>query len=412
MSTDDTNWHDVHDVMNGAVARVLSVRDDRQQLHIQYPNGGIGRYHTAGPVSYDVGDIVLVNEDRIELGPPELWKVVESVAVVREVIGNDVLLEVDGHLRTTTLPTDVDIEANSTVMFSEADGISRVLASRAIRPKLIDRDEDYDLSPFRVTPGNETATFDDFGGYPDIVRQARTLIETQLNKADNLKAIRARPIRGVLFAGPSGTGKTMLARIIAKISNAEFFLVGGPSIVTKWVGDSEQLLRLIFQKATEAERAIIFFDEIDSVASQRTEESHESSNRLVAQLLSLMDGFSESPGNVVVIAATNRPQDIDQALRRPGRFDWTIHFGYPDLSDRLSILQVSGRKVSTRGVLPFRQLASATEGWSAAEVTALWSEAAIAAAADDRQFVDEEDLMLAFARVESRRAQEPGGLDA
>ena len=150
--------------------------------------------------------------------------------------------------------------------------------------------------------------------------RARELIEVPLRNHEALSAIGARPIKGVLFTGEPGTGKTMLARIIAAQSGAAFYEISGPEIFSKWYGQSEELLRKLFQAAAKHDKAIIFFDEIDSVAAQRGDESHEASKRVVAQLLTLMDGFTPDT-NVVVIAATNRPQDLDVALRRPGRFD-------------------------------------------------------------------------------------------
>ena len=132
----------------------------------------------------------------------------------------------------------------------------------------------------------------------------------------------------------------------------------------------------MFGKASGRDKAIIFFDEIDSVAAQRDDESHESSTRVVAQLLTLMDGFP-SKANVVVIAATNRPQDLDFALRRPGRFDWEIHFPYPNRSDRGDILAKTARRLKTKDPLPHGDIAAKSEGWSAAELAAILTEAAL-----------------------------------
>ena len=194
--------------------------------------------------------------------------------------------------------------------------------------------------------------FDDFGGLTESHSQrAHELIEVPLQNREALSEIGARPIKGVLFTGKPGTGKTMLAQIIAHRSEAKFYRISGPEIFSKWVGQSEELLRKLFDKAAGSDKAIIFFDEIDSVAAQRVDASHESSTRVVAQLLTLMDGFS-SKANVVVIAATNRPQDLDVALLRPGRFDWEIHFPYPDQSDRVDILTSRLRvQVARLGIL-------------------------------------------------------------
>ena len=239
--------------------------------------------------------------------------------------------------------------------------------------------------------------FDDFGGLKEVVARARELIEVPLQHRKALSEIRARPIKGVLFTGRPGTGKTMLAQIIAHQSGADFYRISGPEIFSKWVGQSEELLRRLFDKAADSDKAIIFFDEIDSVAAQRDDESHESSTRVVAQMLTLMDGFS-SKANVVVIAATNRRQDLDVALLRPGRFDWEIHFPYPNESDREDILVKTARRLQTRETLPHGDIAARTEGWSAAELAAILTEAALLAVEDGRREIDEEDYIGGFQR--------------
>ncbi len=175
----------------------------------------------------------------------------------------------------------------------------------------------------------------------------------------------------------------MLARIIAAQSGAVFYEVSGPEIFSKWYGQSEELLRKLFKDAARQERAIIFFDEIDSVAGQRDDDAHEASKRVVAQLLTLMDGF-QPDDNVVVVATTNRPDDIDVALRRPGRFDWEIDFPLPNLDDRVAILEAAALRLKTVDPLPHEAAALQTVGWSGAELAAIWSEAALLAVTDRR----------------------------
>ncbi len=150
------------------------------------------------------------------------------------------------------------------------------------------------------------------------------------------------------------------------------------------------------------EARIIFFDEIDSIAVQRSGDAHEASKRLVAQLLTLMDGFT-SKDNVVVIAATNRPQDIDVALRRPGRFDWTIEFRSPDLRDRWAILTATAAHLRTEGPLPHEVVAEKTAGWNGAELAAVFSEAALLAVTDNRSVVMAEDYLGGVDRVSAHR---------
>lgn len=171
--------------------------------------------------------------------------------------------------------------------------------------------------------------------------------------------------------------------------------------MSKWVGDSEETLRRLFEDAAKRECAIIFFDEIDSIAARRSSDSNGESKRVVAQLLTLLDGFKPD-SNVIVIAATNRVEDIDEALLRPGRFDWEIAFDLPTERDRLEILKMKAGELQVGDELPIDDLARATDGWSGAMLTAIWTEAALLAAGDQRSKIADEDLAIAFERVRSR----------
>lgn len=271
--------------------------------------------------------------------------------------------------------------------------------------------DDSVIAAFRTDTANHaTLTYDDFGGHAAVVARARELIELPLTRRTELTKIGARAIKGVLFSGPPGTGKTLLARIIASRAQVPFYEVRGPEIFSKWYGESEELLRKLFDDAARHERAIIFFDEIDSVAGRRSGESHEASRRVVAQLLTLMDGFSRDQATIV-IAATNRPQDIDDALRRPGRFDWNIVFSLPSFEDRVRILEATAREISHDANLSHLVVARQTDGWSGAELAAIWSEAALLAAADDRAVIVDEDYFGGLERVaEQRRRAQPSAV--
>ena len=207
-----------------------------------------------------------------------------------------------------------------------------------------------------------------------------------------------------MFTGPPGTGKTHLARIIANQAGASFYDISGPAIVSKWVGDTEELLRKIFEHANETDRgkSIIFFDEIDSIAESRSGDSHAASRRLVSQFLTLLDGFDTRESATIVIGATNRADALDPALTRPGRFDWEIEFGLPDFLDRLEILSVGTRKIQSSDQLPLFEIAKRTHNWSAAKPTSIWTEAALTAAKDRRESIAGEDLAQAYERVASR----------
>jgi transitional endoplasmic reticulum ATPase len=224
-----------------------------------------------------------------------------------------------------------------------------------------------------------------------------------LTKADKLKRIRSKPVKGILFTGDHGTGKTMLARIIAREAKAAFYLVSGSQVNSKWFGESEQTLHAIFQAAAKHPRAIIFFDEIDTIAGRRTGRGNEAQRAVVTQLLTEMDGFVQDH-NVMVIAATNRPDDIDRALRRPGRFDSELYFPLPDEDDRLSILELLASKHETDGYVPYHTIAEKTDDWSPAELAAIFSEAALLAAGDDREAIAEEDFLGGYGRAAAQHA--------
>jgi len=219
-------------------------------------------------------------------------------------------------------------------------------------------------------------TYEDIGGIKGQVSRVREMIELPLRHPELFRRLGVEAPKGVLLHGPPGTGKTLLAKAIANETNASYYTIGGPEIMSKYYGESEEKLRNVFKQAEQNAPSIIFIDEIDSIAPNRDEVSGEVERRIVAQLLSLMDGMS-SRGKVVVIGATNRVNAIDPALRRPGRFDREIEIGVPDKEGRFEILQIHTRGMPLSKDVDLEKLASISHGFVGADLHALAKEAAM-----------------------------------
>jgi transitional endoplasmic reticulum ATPase len=221
-------------------------------------------------------------------------------------------------------------------------------------------------------------TYEDIGGLGDAVARVREMIELPLRHPELFKRLGVEAPKGVLLHGPPGTGKTLLAKAVANETNSNFFTIGGPEIMSKYHGESEERLRNVFQEAEKNAPSIIFIDEIDSIAPKREEVTGEVERRIVAQLLSVMDGM-KSRGKVVVIAATNRVDSIDPALRRPGRFDREIEIGVPNRDGRLEVLEIHTRGMPLDKDVDLQRLADISHGFVGADLQALAKEAAMRA---------------------------------
>jgi len=242
--------------------------------------------------------------------------------------------------------------------------------------------EDTNISitkrPASVKEGVPSISYEDIGGLKEEIETIREMIEVPMRYPQVFKKLGVSPPKGVLLRGPPGTGKTLLAKAVASETEAHFLHLAGPEIMSKWYGQSEENLRNMFKDAQENAPSIIFIDEIDAIAPAREEVSGEVEKRVVSQLLTLMDGL-EARGEVVVIAATNRPEAIDPALRRPGRFDREVQIGIPNRKGRKEILQIHTRGMPLTEKVDLEKLADITYGYSGADLGALAKEAAMRA---------------------------------
>ncbi len=265
-------------------------------------------------------------------------------------------------------------------------------------------------------------TYEDIGGLDDELGRVKEIVEIPLKHPELFEHLGVDPPKGVLMHGPPGTGKTLMARIIADEVEARFFLINGPEIMNKYYGESEAALRSVFEEATKEAPAIIFLDELDAIAPKREEVQGEVEKRVVAQLLALMDGL-EQRKQVIVIGATNIPNVLDPALRRPGRFDREIAIPIPKVTARQSILEIHSRKMPLDDDVDLNELAKKTHGFVGADLAALCREAAMNTIRRfkseiesregkldpeflDRVTVTQEDFLMALKEIEPSAIRE------
>lgn len=266
-------------------------------------------------------------------------------------------------------------------------GTSFPLKAAIVQPAgiaLVDESTDVVLKeePIKEMGGVTTSiSYEDIGGLKEEVQRIREMVELPIRHPELFERLGIEAPKGVLIYGPPGTGKTLLAKAVASESDANFIHIAGPELVSKFVGESEERLRQIFKDAEDNAPSIIFMDELDAIAPKREEATGEVERRMVSQLLTLMDGL-KARGKVIVIGATNRPNSIDPALRRPGRFDREIEIGVPDRKARLEILQIHSRNMpidendNKDGKL-IEELANLTHGYTGADISSLTKEAAM-----------------------------------
>ncbi|HIH62252.1 MAG TPA: CDC48 family AAA ATPase [Methanobacteriales archaeon] len=263
-------------------------------------------------------------------------------------------------------------EIKLAVVSTKPSGVVKVteMTNVEIQPQPVD------VSKLEGVTNLVDVTYEDIGGLKEEVKKVREMIEIPLKRPELFERLGITPPKGILMYGPPGTGKTLLAKAVANESDAHFIAINGPEIMSKYVGGSEERLREIFEEAEENAPSIIFIDEIDAIAPKREEVTGEVERRIVAQLLTLLDGL-KTRGQVMVIGATNRPDALDPALRRPGRFDREIELGVPDKDERKEILEIHTRGMPLADDVDLDELAEITHGFVGADLESLCKEAAM-----------------------------------
>jgi len=380
----------VGEVEKRVVAQLLTLMDGLQSRGRVVVIGATNRIEAVDPALRRPGRF----DREIEIPPPDRRARKEILAV---------------HTRNVPLAEDVDLDklADMTHGYTGADlaALVKEAAMSALRRFLRDKTIDLSkpippdlLSQLRVEMKDflqamnsvqptlirevfvevPEVRWSDIGGLEDVKQQLREAVEWPLKYPQLFEKMGIRPPKGILLYGPPGVGKTLLAKAAATESEANFIAVNGPEILSKWVGESEKAIREIFRRARMVAPVIIFFDEIDAIAPVRGHDVSGVTDRIVNQLLTEMDGIKPLRG-VVVIAATNRPDLVDPALLRPGRFDRVIYVPPPDKKARLEILKIHTRKIPLAEDVDLNKLAEMTEGYSGADLEALVREAVLIA---------------------------------
>ena len=252
----------------------------------------------------------------------------------------------------------------------------------------IDKTTDFAISPEKIIDKKARVTYDEVGGLKNEIKIMREIAELPLRHPEIFDRLGIEPHSGILLYGPPGCGKTLIAKVLASESEANMYSINGPEIMNKYYGETEAKLRDIFKEAKDNSPSIIFIDEIDAIAPKREEAYGDVEKRVVAQLLALMDGLTDR-GNVIVLGATNRPDSVDPALRRPGRFDREIEVSVPNVDGRLEILQIHTRGMPIADDVDLKRLAAELHGYTGADIKSLCREAALKAI---RRFLPEIDL--------------------
>ncbi|APX98060.1 proteasome-activating nucleotidase Pan2 [Natronorubrum daqingense] len=334
--------------------------------------------------------------DRVERENETLKGSSLYIATVEDVLDNDEVV-VKQHGNNQEVLTDVSprmlerLEAGDRVAVNDSFAVQTIL----------DAETDARAQSMEISERPQV-TYGEIGGIDEQIREVREAVEQPLAEPELFEDVGIEPPSGVLLHGPPGTGKTMLAKAVANETNATFIKMAGSELVRKFIGEGSRLVRDLFEMAREREPAIIFIDEIDAIATTRTESKTSGDaevQRTMMQLLSEMDGF-DARGEIRIIAATNRFDMLDRAILRPGRFDRLIEVPEADQDGREQILQIHTRGMNVDDEVDFDDLAEETDGYSGAEIESLTTEAGMFAIRNDREEVHHEDFLNAIEKIE------------
>ena len=343
-----------------------------------------------------IGDKISINDveayeaEQITLSPTE------KLSIDEEQLHNVMIRLFEGHVFTIHDSIQLGTQMGGTLQFI-------VTNTKPSKPVIVTTQTIFKLGSMTkaIDASVPRITYDELGGLKNEVKKIREMVELPMRHPELFDKIGVEAPKGVLLYGPPGTGKTLLAKAVAGETNAHFVYLSGPEIMGKHYGESEERIREIFTQAEENAPSIIFIDEIDSIAPKRDEVSGELEKRIVSQLLTLMDGM-KSRGKVVVIAATNRPDSIDPALRRPGRFDREIEIGIPDDEGRSDILSIHTRGMPIDEKVDLKQISKITHGFVGADLEVLAKEAAMRSL---RRIIDDEKIDLGEDKISSEILQ-------
>jgi transitional endoplasmic reticulum ATPase len=374
----------------GQVCRVISIIDDSSAL-IELRNGNTGKVTAVANANLSVGDVFFCSEQNVTRLPPSAWPAGDRTGTIAWADDDNVIVKSSASTFAFPQRQSEPFRKGQTVRLGPDGQPIDIIADQPIEAFDLSHMDSFDIESLIVKKEDNETTLADFGGSSPLVRRATDLVSVALEPSEPLRAMGVNPIKGILFSGPSGTGKTHLAKGLANLTNASFYNISGPAIVDQFVGQTERRLRDIFDHANKNGPAILFFDEIDSLYTQRGDRNHEATNRLVGQFLALLDGFV-SYERVLIIATTNLPGALDSALMRPGRLGHKLIFTIPSEGDRVLILKASSRKIVFSEEPDLNAVARATTGWPAADLAAIWTEAGIAAALDGRKAISGSDV--------------------